>query len=553
MIKKTNILNQFITNLDRLHLNEASDLLQLKEGEEIVEELRSVATSSPDRLFQERATIELALRLSESLIYRGKARDAYELLQPYTENTTEFVNVSRGIHMRWRLQVGECLYSQRNRSTDYLPRAQEVARALLSSCRDQNRNLEEGQVYYFCMRLEHRKGNYDQMGTQAMKAIDAITQSDTQPSGGFDMAMHSSEVPWWIGRTLLEYGIAAWRHGESERAAARLQLAKWLLRYVPGDTLNHARVNHSIGSLYHAQGKMDEAKNLLEEAKSIYSHLGHTLNLSRINCAIGRYWLSLNQYEGAAKHFEEAWGQADKFGSAMQLAEVYVWKGWRRCEQEVSAPELDQAIEEGVKALGLLEGTQGHHIYVDAHLMMGHSCLKKGEAGRAEAHFEKALKTAREHRLQKHVLNALLSLGEVARERKNLREAMGHYRNAMNGFPDGKLPFSQYLEKKAETLRAWLYSNDLEVFMRTAEDVRGGTGKTLEAYRSEFDRWLVGQIYEAEGKHVGDAAKRLGISRQRMSTILEQNKVRDRRKYQEVPEGTDRKKGSQKRARRRGA
>ena len=547
MVIGSDFEDKFRRRLDALRLQEASDLLQQEEGKELKRNLLEAATSSPDRLLQEPALMELVLRTSESLTYRGEAESAHQLLNPYTEKPMDFVKLSRGIPMRWRLQVGECLYSQRNLSSAYLPRAQDVAQALHDSCRDEERELERGQVYYFFMRLEHRKGNYDEMGTQAMKAVDAITQFDTQSGGELDMTKRRRDIPWWLGRTLLEYGIAAWRHGESERAAARLQLARWLLQYVPKDLLNHARVHHSIGALYHAQGGQDkenDARTLLDQAKAGYERLGHALNLSRIHCALGRFSLSKNDYKAAENYFEEAMKNADKYGSKMQRAEVHVWKGWCRYEQEQRASQLNLAIEDGLQAIELLEGMQAYHIYVDAYLMMGHSYLKKGDTGRAEAEFGKALKTAREHRLQKHVLNAQLSLGEVARERNNRTEAIGYYQSAMNGFPDGKLPFSQYLDKKAKALKNWLYSNDLAVFTRTAEDVRGRKDKKLEDYRSEFDGWLIRQVYEEEGRHVVATAERLGIPRQRVSKILNDSKTRPIRRWQRRPKDANEKEGT---------
>ncbi len=483
-------------------------------------------------IFRNLETIEQALMISEAYFYKGLYEKAHDLLLPFLQNEKKFLDSTRALSVRRRLQIGECYYSQRKLSQDSLPSAVHFAEQLLDTLGHGN-TYEKGEIYYFLMRVRHRQGNYDGidgMSTFAMKAIESITQSDTQ-------GMHTPNVRWMLSRILLVSGIAAWRHLASDQAAARLELARWLLGNID-DRRTRARINHSLGALACARDPLDyggNAKRLLDDAYEDYRRLEHPLDLSRIHCTRGRYWFGRKEFDEASKELDNAKKYAIDYKSPMMQAEVLVWDGWLVCSKtESSRSHIDTVIELGHQALRYLEKTQAYDIAADANLLIGHCYLQNEGSAQAEAHFRKALTIAQKHRLQKHAVNALLSLSETYRDRSDAREAKIYYDRATNVFPNGTFLFSKFLEGKRGALEKWLTANDRHVFLRTKEDVLRGK-MTFKDYRDQYDAWVLKQVYEAEGLQLQETAERLNISRQRLTKMMKTLNVRTPRTYATKP------------------
>lgn len=479
-----------------------------------------------EALLTDRATIEGTLMLAETQFYQGNAQGAEELLKPYFSEHAHYVQITVGLPMRYRLQLVEYYYSQRTKSDNGLQTAEELANELAKSCSTQDTTFERGEVLYFLMRIQHRRNQYESMGTLAMNAISAFTDSDP-----CDKPL--PRVRWRIALVCLVYGIAAWRHGQNEQASARLHLAEWLLRTIE-DPLNQARVNHSLGAMYRAIGNtdtMDKGYDLLKKARDGYEKNDH-LNRARIHRELGHYWLFQDSFDRAEVEFAEAMGHAKQLYSRIQESEILMWKLWLAFYKlEKKDGDVDKIIRTGKQTLLLLDGMQGTHIAADLNLLIGQCYLRKKDGVSAEKSFTEALQIAKEYRLFKHEVHAELSLCHVYMDRDDVQAVKVHYLRAIEDvYPKGKFARSAFLLKKRKVVEDWLDRHNLNMFLRTSSDAH--TSKmSMDARLKEYELWLAGQVYEAESKNLERTRIRLEIPRQRLSMLLEKTGKREVRKY----------------------
>lgn len=468
--------------------------------------------------------LQLRLMIIETLFYRGKTTDPLvkQYLRPYVKNSElnrprlrRFIVETRGIPMRWRLQLGEFVYSRRNlhlatEIADAL--SEEVNEALSQTPGDSEKRYELGEVEYFRLRIAHRRANYSEMLNHSLRAFTAFTAADTAPS-------ETVRVRWRLGQVLLVFGTGAWRHGDPGRGEPRLLLARWFLKGIP-DRLSNANGQHALGAMYRALGAYKEAKPYLDAAREQYEAIGHLLNCSRIHTSCGIYWLSQKKFDKATAEFDSALKLCEKMDTPKQKAEIHVWQCW--LELAHTKPDLDKARMLGTVAFKALNEHRDkqedvYHVRIDAHLALGSVCCKRRSFEQAQKHFERALKIASLQKLRKHQINAHLSLAELALHFRDTQSAWDHYNAATTKVvSENQYPDSKYLKEKRDRLKKLLEEEN--VFYVSYKDFVDD-GKTLLQYRERLESWLVDQAEKQVGCQTVDIAKRLGATRQRIANL----------------------------------
>ncbi len=509
--------------------------LQFDKAGEIADKLASHYLNLPSETDQRKhaitgATLQVLLMITETLFYRGKTDSPLvtRYLSPYTrsfKNIKRFITETRHIPMRWRLQLGEYVYSRRNlRLATFLADAlsEELNEALRKKPGDNAKRYELGEVEYFRLRIALRWANYEEMLKHSLRAIASFTAAD-------NAGVETLRVRWRLGQVLLVFGTGAWRHGDPGRGEPRLHLARWLLKSIP-DYLSNANLHHALGAMYRAQGFPMEAKQYLDEAHKQYIRLNHRLNCARIQTSLGIYWLTQKNLNKATDEFDSAMRLAEEVKSYKQQAEIHVWQSWLVLAHR--RPCLDEARAHGEEALKALQqnlNTQAdvHHVRIDAHLALGNVHSESLHFERAKEHFIKALKIASAQKLRKHQVNAHLSLAELALKCSDTRAAWNHYNEATKRVvPESRFPDSKYLVEKRDRVKKSL--GEMNSFHVSYEDfIRDG--KTLDEYTERLQSWLVDQADNEVGGRVGKIANRLGIPRQRIGTIRNPKRKRGSR------------------------
>lgn len=484
--------------------------------------------------------LKILLMIAETRFYRGDRQSARELLAPLvftkqgieqvkkgeTPHTTQirekaianFVNMTITIPVRWRLQLGELLYSFR-----LFDAAKTLANQLVGECRNMDKEFEQGEIEFFRLRIAHRQAMYNEMLDSAMLAMTAFATSSSSKIVSEDAKQKErpDRVRWRLGQLLLSFGSGVWKFGDPHRGIARLHLAEWMLAELP-DKLSLANAKQAIGSMYRAQGQFPEkAKWYLEQALEAYEGLNHDLNVSRAWTSLGAYWISQKNPGEAQRCLSNAMTSAEKARSRRQRAEIFVWRSW------IAQGEgnRQRALEEGEKALNLLDKRDEPFAIVEAYLAIGSAYLMKDNSLRmedtfaqAERNLTEALKIAKEYKLRKQHINVLLTLGELRCRQLDFPRAWDYYAEATTKiFPDDKFPDSEYLRKKRDDLKKQLDRSN--VFYLTFEEALEKE-KILDDCRYNLDLWLINTMRKKEDGNTEKAAEELGISRQRLSRYL---------------------------------
>jgi tetratricopeptide (TPR) repeat protein len=480
-------------------------------------------SSSSDETTATHPDLKLLLMIIETLFYRGKTNDPFvtKYLRPYAHTLTgirRFIEETSDIPMRWRLQLGEYVYSRRNlRLATAIADAlsEEVHEELSRSPSDSEKRYELGEIEYFRLRIAHRQAQYTEMLNHSLHAITALTAADTADTA----SSLTFRVRWRLGQVLLVFGTGAWRHGDPGRGEPRLHMARWLLKGIP-DHLSNANVQHALGAMYRAQGAYKEAKPYLDAARVQYEALGHSLNRARIHTSCGIYWLSQKELNKASVEFESAMTFADDVKSSKQQAEIHFWQCWLALAH--TKPDLDNALTLGKEALKALDKHRDaqedvYHVRIDAHLALGSVCYKSRRFEQAQKHFDQALKIASNQRLRKHQINAHLSLAELALDFQDTQSAWDHYNAATTRVvSENQYPDSKYLKEKRDRIKRRL--EEKNVFYVSYDDfVR--EGKTLKKYVTGLESWLVDQAEKEVGSKDVNIAKRLAETRQRIAKL----------------------------------
>lgn len=459
------------------------------------------------------------LMLAEVYFYIGNYRDANELLAPFSgsKNLAIYVAGTQRLEMRWRLQLAEYYYTNRK-----FAEAIKLLDELFPARGMQHDHFETGEIEFYRVRIALRGAQYQEILEHAMLALASLTDFDPDPPGLNKLSEDEKAklkdekdllVRWRLGQLMLAFGAGAWRHGDPGRGAARLHLARWLLRTTP-DQLNQAHAEQELGEMYRAQGKATEALDCLNKAQKQYEGLQHPLYLSRINTSLGTYWLSQKDYSRADERYAEAMRLAISSESQRQRAVIRTWQSWLSLERTPKTPkQLSDAITYAEEAIELLTDRESFHTSVDANLAMGGAYLEKEDLAKADKYFHEALKVATDHGLQKHVVHSHLSLATLFFKRDNTLQAQEHYHAAIQGHP---FPDSEFLRGKRKEVEKSLKGSD--AFYLTLEEVVNNSGQlSLNDYRDALESWLINQMSRREKGKIGKIAERLGVPRQRIS------------------------------------
>jgi len=340
----------------------------------------------------------------------------------------------------------------------------------------------------------------------------------------------------WMARARLAAAVHAMHTGQIERARAEANLALGALQHA-GDHESEVECLCLLADIHTQMGALDEAENVLRQARQVAEARTHPGVIARAYLAISRAAIMQHQFtrcvaacQDASRLFKAV---GDREGEADALARMASVLG--RLQRYEEARQSNEAAAAIYELIGKDEGRAGQLItgasldarlgFLDAAqekllsanrifeklgelrgmtvcaLNSSFAYLVRGDLDSAQEQARKALDLARRLRHKAFTAQALANLGAVERDLERFDSALDHMQEALELQDTVSRPADQ-VNDLADMALAYLMKGDLDAARQTADRLLTAAEESTDAaFWPQVLFWTGARVYRSCGNH----------------------------------------------------
>src|SRR5262249_29696210 len=200
--------------------------------------------------------------------------------------------------LHFSLHIWQYYYEKR-----HFEMACEMVRQIAKWCQEEPSecsNIGAGLAYHRMARTYSRMDEFKEAELCCDQSLKFFTKA------GADVPRDQRlSIEWYMGLVWLTEGHIAWITGDLPTGERKLYTAQFLLNPTK-DFINRANVAHSLGCIFHAQGKYPEAEKQFESAMNGYHRANHQLHLSRVYLHAGNNYYDQEKFRDAERCFNKS-------------------------------------------------------------------------------------------------------------------------------------------------------------------------------------------------------------------------------------------------------